>query len=81
MDGVSLQAFFSDLPDPRIDRHKRHRLSDVLFIAVCAVVCGAKSFVDMEDFGDAKHEWLEERLGLDNSDPFARHVPPGVLAD
>ena len=69
MDGASFEDFFEDLPDPRIDRHKRHRLLDILFISVCAVICGATSFVDMADFGHAKESWLRERLKLENCIP------------
>jgi predicted transposase YbfD/YdcC len=42
---------------------------DVLFIAVCSVICGATSFVDMEDFGNDKEEWFAERLELVNGIP------------
>jgi len=60
---------FGDLADPRMDRQKRHSLMDVLFIAICAVICGAQSFVDMEDFGKAKLDWFGERLELANGIP------------
>jgi len=60
---------FSELPDPRMDRQKRHSLMDILFIAICAVVCGGTSFVDMEDLGRAKFEWFAERLDLENGIP------------
>lgn len=63
------EDYFSDLDDPRIDRQKRHSLMDVLFISLCAVVCGAKSFVDMADFGRAKFEWFKEHLELENGIP------------
>ena len=42
---------------------------DILFIAVCAVICGATSFVDMSDFGRAKIDWLKKRLDLVNGIP------------
>ena len=60
---------FEELPDPRMDRQKRHSLMDILFIAVCAVICGATSFVDMYDFGCAKEEWLRKHLELPNGIP------------
>jgi len=49
---------FGGLPDPRMDRQKRHSLMEVLFIAICAVICGGQSFVDM-DFGKAKLDWFK----------------------
>jgi predicted transposase YbfD/YdcC len=42
---------------------------DILFISVCSVICGATSFVDMEDFGCAKFDWFAERLELENGIP------------
>jgi predicted transposase YbfD/YdcC len=55
---------FSDLPDPRINRCKRHALLDILVIAFLAVLCGAEGWEEMQRFGQAKQDWLKERLGL-----------------
>lgn len=60
-----LAAHFSILRDPRIDRSKQHALLDIVVIAFCAVLCGAEGWEDMEDFGKAKQDWLQERLGLE----------------
>lgn len=69
MDLNIFDEYFSELDDPRLDRQKRHSLMDILFISLCAVICGAKSFVDMADFGRAKCEWFVERLVLENGIP------------
>lgn len=69
MDSAFLVDHFRSLTDPRMDRQKRHALMDILFISVCATICGATSFVDMEDFGNAKVEWFAERLDLENGIP------------
>ena len=53
MASTDIFEHFEDLPDPRMDRQKRHSLMDILFIAICAVICGGTSFVDMYDFGCA----------------------------
>jgi hypothetical protein len=52
-DSTDLFAHFSILPDPRVERTKKHRLIDILFIAVCTMICGGESFTDMELFGEA----------------------------
>jgi predicted transposase YbfD/YdcC len=57
------------LEDPRIDRQKRHTLSAILVIAVCAVLCGAESFPAIEDFGQARYEWLKQFLALPGGIP------------
>ena len=43
----SVAAHFAELPDPRINRRKRHLLADILTIALCAVLCGADDFVEI----------------------------------
>lgn len=60
---------FSDLPDPRKHDQCHHKLIDILFIAVCAVICGADGFTDMEEFGLAKQTWLRQFLDLPNGIP------------
>jgi len=60
-----LFSIFEQVPDPRKPGHAfEHRLIDVLCIALCAMLSGAESFVDMEKYGRAKEAWLRERLGL-----------------
>lgn len=52
----TLVEHFGDIEDPRIERTKRHKLVDILTIAVLAVICGADSWVGMESFGQAKQK-------------------------
>lgn len=66
---LSLLEHFKTLSDPRVDRTKDHDLIDVLIIAICTLLCGGESFNDMEDFGDAKHDWFKTFLGLRNGIP------------
>ena len=66
---TSFLDHFEELPDPRMDRQKRHSLMDILFIAISAVICGATSFVDMEDLGKAKLDWFSERCELKSGIP------------
>jgi predicted transposase YbfD/YdcC len=71
-----LSEHFARLPDPRVDRTKRHLLLDIVVIAVCAVICGADTWVDIEEYGRAKYEWLKRFLplphGIPSHDTFAR---------
>jgi predicted transposase YbfD/YdcC len=60
---------FADLPDPRIERTKRHQLLDIITIAVCAVMSGADSWVEVEEYGRARHAWLASFLALPNGIP------------
>lgn len=72
----SIGRFFADMPDPRRDQGKRHQLSDMIVIAVCALLCGADSWADVADFGQAKRKWFETFLdlphGIPSQDTFER---------
>jgi hypothetical protein len=67
---ASLEEHFAELEDPRVDRTKRHQLSDIIMIAICAVICGADGWVDVETFGSAKLDWFRKFLSLANGIPF-----------
>ena len=66
---VGIEEYFSELKDPRIDRSKLHKLIDILVIAICAVICGADTWEDVEAFGQAKQAWFERYLELPNGIP------------
>jgi len=66
---TSLVVQLAPVPDPRINRRKAHDLVDILVIAICAMLCGAEGFNDMEDFGKAKRDWFKSFLGLRNGIP------------
>lgn len=60
---------FISVPDPRLARTREHPLIDIIAVAICAVICGADSWVAIETFGKAKRTWLEQYLGLPNGIP------------
>jgi hypothetical protein len=66
---IAFADYFADLPDPRVDRTKKHLLGDILVIAVCAVIAGADSLPEVESFGRAKEPWLRRFLALPNGIP------------
>jgi predicted transposase YbfD/YdcC len=73
--GKSIKDCFSGITDPR-DSNKRHQLIDIIAIALCAVICNADTWEEIEEFGQAKHEWfrmfLELPHGIPSPDTFAR---------
>jgi predicted transposase YbfD/YdcC len=66
---ATIKTYFSELTDPRVMRTQRHKLIDILVIAICAVICGGDDYVAMEDFGKAKENWLRQYLELPNGIP------------
>jgi len=65
----SLKTHFQSIPDPRTGPAQRHALLDILLIAVCSMLCGAESFVDMELFGRCQRVWLKTWLALPRGIP------------
>ncbi len=59
----------SKVDDPRREHQKFHSLFDILVISICAVICGAEHWTEMEEFGEAKQEWLATFLELENGIP------------
>ncbi len=66
---ISFVRYLAELPDPRSTRTRWHRLDDILVITLCAVICGADSFEEIERFGKARHDWLKGFLKLPNGIP------------
>ncbi len=64
-----IKEHFGTVKDPRIDRSKDHNLIDIISIAICAVICGAEGWVDIENFGKSKIIWLKTFLELPNGIP------------
>lgn len=60
---------FRDLVDPRLARGRRHRLLDIVTIAVCAVISGAESWVEVAQWGRIKQDWLADWLELPHGIP------------
>ena len=62
-------ACFETLEDPRTGNADRHNLLETIMIALCAVLCGCQTAVDMAEFGVAKEEFLRRFLKLENGTP------------
>jgi predicted transposase YbfD/YdcC len=65
----SFHNHFRWIPDPRSGNNKRHKLLDVIILSVIAVICGADSWYDIEEFGHSKKEFLQQLLSLENGIP------------
>lgn len=69
MSAKQLVEQFAGLDDPRCDGKVEHLLIDILVIAVCAVIAGAESWVEMALYGQEKADWLRSFLALPNGIP------------
>ncbi len=73
---IAFLDFFTELEDPRIERHKLYPLNEILLTTLCAKICDAQSWEDIQDFGEAKIRFLRKYLpyenGIPSHDTFAR---------
>jgi len=71
-----LQEHFRSLKDPRAQHSIDHFLLDMVLMTICAVICGADTWCEIEHYGIAKQVWLQTFLELPNGipshDTFAR---------
>lgn len=65
----ALMASFSELDDPRQRRGKRHRLIDVVLIALLAMMSDQDDAQGFEDWGKHNEKWLRQFLELPNGIP------------
>lgn len=67
---------FEKIKDPRLNRKKKHNLSDIFFMTLTAVICGADNWVMIREFCKSKEVWLTELLeleyGIPSHDTFGR---------
>jgi predicted transposase YbfD/YdcC len=65
----SIRQYFSGLPDPRHRRGRRHRLDELVIIAILAVICGADNWQEVAQWARAKRKWLNTFLELPHGPP------------
>ena len=73
---ATLTAYFENIDDPRRDEGKRHPLISIIVLALCAVICHADTWPEVEEFAQTKEEWFRQFLelphGIPSHDTFRR---------
>src|SRR5215218_3588179 len=77
----TLVQHFGAVADPRCGGKIEHRLTDILVIAVCAVIACAESWDDIALYGRSKLDWLADLSGAAERHSLARHLPARVHAN
>ena len=71
MDGPkSLIEHFSGIVDPRVERRKLHDLTEMIVVAIVAVVGGSDSFDDIEVFADVNSRLKPTVIALQLANPW-----------
>jgi len=85
-DAVNLLRFFDDLPDPRSNVNRLHRLGDVIVMAICAVLANADGPTAIAQWAKLNEAWLRRHLalpgGIPGKDTFRRVLgllPPAAF--
>ena len=58
--------FFAGVTDLRVERNKLHKLSDILFLSLCAVISGADDYEEIAEYGCQKEGFLRQFIELAN---------------
>ena len=75
-DSASILDHFAGLSDPRREQGRIHRLDEIVFMATCAVFCGADTWEQIAGYAHSKIDWLRTFLtlpgGVPSHDTFRR---------
>ena len=66
---ISIIDYFEDMPDPRQQGKVLYPLAEIIVTSLCAIIGGAESYVEIEEFGEAKIDFLKQFL------PFEHGIP------
>jgi predicted transposase YbfD/YdcC len=66
---ASFEQHFQDLPDPRVERTRKHPLINIVFMAVCGVLSGSNSIAGIHEFAIDRRSWFVRYLDLANGIP------------
>src|SRR4051812_35022813 len=83
---ASFERHFQELPDPRVERTRKHPLINIVFIAVCGVLSGANSIAAIHEFAFDRRSWFARYVdlttGIPSEDTIGRvlaRVDPGAF--
>jgi len=69
VDVESVGCYFQSLSDPRHTRNRKHLLTDIIVIAVCAILCNCDGPTAIHRWAVCNADWLREILPLANGIP------------
>jgi predicted transposase YbfD/YdcC len=81
---ISLVIALSQVEDFRVNRTKFYPLNEILFLSVCAALCGHRNWMQVEDFGKNKIDFLQKYLPYENGTPShdtIRRVMDGICPE
>lgn len=83
---VDFLDIFEKIEDPRSDKNQLYTVSEILLVTLCAVICGANGWCDVENYGKSKINHLRQYLDYNNGVPsddtirrFYRSIDPSAF--
>ena len=62
--------YFEAIIDPRrATKNKLHPLESIIFITLCATLCGYDDWVSIEDFAQEQQDWFKQHIDLPHGIP------------
>jgi len=58
-----------NIADPRMEGKVLHKLSSIIFVSLCGVLCGCESWGDIKDYCETKIDWLSRYVKFPNGVP------------
>ena len=78
---ASFERHFQDLPDPRIQRARKHPLINIVFMAVCGVLSGSDSIAGIHEFAFDRRGLVCSVSGPVPGRSMRRHIRPRLGPD
>ncbi len=69
LQAASIKTAFKTLKDPRVRNRTKHRLLDIVAIALCGVIANCDTWAEIVDFAHSHRDWLQRFLKLPNGIP------------
>ena len=83
---VNFLDTFEKIEDPRSSKNQLYTVSEILLVTLCAVICGAEGWRDVESYGKSKINHLRQYLDYNNGVPsddtvrrFYRNIDPSAF--
>jgi predicted transposase YbfD/YdcC len=69
VDYEGLKECFAGMSDPRVIGRTTHQLEDILFLTLCAVICGMDDWESIEQWGNNRVDWLRQFIEVESGIP------------
>lgn len=66
---LTIRNLFAGIPDPRIERTKKHPLESILYIVICGTMAGIESWIGYQDYAEEHEEILKQFIELPHGPP------------